>query len=249
MRELELRFQFSVSSFWYGTRNDRPETGCGKQVTHMEAEVIPAILAKTREELLHRIGLVRGLVKEIQLDIMDGVFVPNKTVGIEDLIDLPKARYEFHWMVKDPERWIEKIVGPHIHLIHVETITDFSKIEATVKNAGGTLGLAINPETPLEKLLPYADKAKRILVMTVRPGFSGQRYIYEMEHKVRKLRELYPKLDIEVDGGINNETGPHAFSSGANILAAASAIFSSTDIKSAIAELKKRAHAGCSHKH
>ncbi|MFH0737764.1 MAG: ribulose-phosphate 3-epimerase [Candidatus Micrarchaeota archaeon] len=214
----------------------------------MEAEVIPAILAKSREELLHRIGLVSGLVKEIQLDIMDGVFVPNKTVGLEDLIDLPKARYEFHWMVKDPEKWIAKTIGPHMHLVHVETITDFAKIEAAVKKAGGRLGLAINPETPLEKLLPYADKAKRILVMTVRPGFSGQRYIYEMEHKVRRLRELFPKLDIEVDGGVNNETIGHAYSSGANIIAAASALFSSPDIKSAIEGLKQRAKMGCSHK-
>ncbi|MEW6749005.1 MAG: ribulose-phosphate 3-epimerase [Candidatus Micrarchaeota archaeon] len=213
----------------------------------MEPEVIPAILVKTRAELIERIGQVLGRVKEIQLDIMDGVFVPNKTLGMESLKDLPDARYEFHWMVKDPENWIPAISGPHMHLVHVETITDFSRIEAAVKKSGGRLGLAINPETPLERLLPYVDKAKRVLVMTVRPGFSGQKYIYEMEHKVRKLRELYPSLDIEVDGGVNNETGPHAYSSGANILAAASAIFSSKDIDGAIAELKKRAIKGCSH--
>jgi ribulose-phosphate 3-epimerase len=213
----------------------------------MEAEVIPAILAKTRGELLDRIDRVRSHVKMIQIDIMDGVFVPNKTIGIGDLLDLPPGRYEFHWMVSDPENWIAKIKGNHIHLVHIETISDFSLIERVVKESGGVLGLALNPETPIERIMPYVKKAKRVLVMTVRPGFSGQKYIYEMEHKVRELRHLFPSLDIEVDGGVSDETVGHAYSSGANILAAASAIFSSSDIKGAIAELKSRAMTGCSH--
>ncbi len=207
----------------------------------MEPEVIPAILVKSRDDLLRRIAQVKGLVKEIQLDIMDGDFVPNKTIGLEELRDLPRARYEFHWMVRDPERWIEKTPGPNMHLVHIETVTDFGRIEAAVKKAGGTLGLAINPETPLETLLPFVPKARRVLIMTVHPGFSGQKYIEEMGQKIRKLRSLYPSLDIEVDGGVNLETAAHAYSAGANILAAASAIFSQPDIKSAIAALKARA--------
>jgi ribulose-phosphate 3-epimerase len=207
----------------------------------MEAEVIPAILAKNREDLLRRIGQVRGLVKEIQLDIMDGLFVPNKTVGLEDLHDLPPARYEFHWMVRDPERWITATKGPHMHLVHVETINSMDSVEDAVKESGGTLGLAINPETPLEKLLPLIPKARRVLVMTVHPGFSGQKYIMEMEGRIRKLRSLYPRLDIEVDGGVNLETVAGAYSSGANILAAASAIFSAPDLAAAIKALRARA--------
>lgn len=199
-------------------------------------------------ELLRRIGQVRGLVREIQIDIMDGDFVPNRTIGLKELVDLPAAKYEFHWMVREPEKWIERMPGPHMHLVHIETVETLDAVEAAVKRAGGRLGLAINPETPLERLLPFVPKAERVLVMTVRPGFSGQKYIYEMEHKVRKLRELFPKLDIEVDGGVNNETVGHAYSSGANLLAAASAIFASEDIKEAIAHLKERARKGCSHR-
>jgi ribulose-phosphate 3-epimerase len=210
----------------------------------MQPEVIPAILVKTREDLLLRISQVLGLVKEIQLDIMDGIFVPNKTIGLEELKDLPEAKYEFHWMVVNPEKWIEKMPGPHMHLVHVETITSFEKVEEAVKRAGGFLGLAINPETPLEKLLSYAPKAKRVLIMTVHPGFSGQKYLFGMEEKIRTLRSLYPTLDIEVDGGVNLETVSHAFSSGANILAAASAIFSSDDIPNAIRDLRRRAAGG-----
>lgn len=208
----------------------------------MKAEVVPAILVKTRKELLSRINQVLGLVKEIQIDIMDGKFVPNKTIGLGSLNDLPKASYEFHWMVFEPEKWIEKISGPNIHLVHIETITSLKIVEASVKKVGGKLGFALNPETSIDNLLPLIEKCKpvRVLVMTVHPGFSGQTYIYEMKAKIQKLRALYPKLDIEVDGGINEETAVHACAAGANILAAASAIFSADNLKNAIYNLKKK---------
>lgn len=214
----------------------------------MDAEVVPAILVKTRAELLQRISQVKGLVKEIQIDIMDGEFVPNKTIGLDELHGLPNARYEFHWMVKDPERWIQKTSGPHMHLVHIETLASaaaFDKITRAVKKTGGKLGLAINPETPLEVLVPYLDRVSRVLIMTVHPGFSGQSYIREMEKKIKKLRALRPSLDIEVDGGVNEQTISHAYAAGANVLAAASAIFSSKNIKSAIYNLKKCAVSGC----
>lgn len=211
----------------------------------MILEIIPAILVKTRGELLHKIGLVKDHVNIIQLDIMDGEFVPNKTIGLEELHDLPEAKYEFHWMVNHPEKYIEKMPGPNMHLVHVETLTDIAAVEAAVEKAGGKLGLALNPETPLEKLLPFASKAEEVLVMTVHPGFSGQKYIQEMEEKMRKLRELYPQLNIEVDGGIGLETIGRAYAAGANYLAAASAIFSTDNIKENVENLRKAALSGC----
>ncbi|NYZ73614.1 ribulose-phosphate 3-epimerase [Candidatus Micrarchaeota archaeon] len=215
----------------------------------MEPEVVPAILVKTRSDLIRSISQVRGLSKEIQIDIMDGRFVPNTTVGIEDLKDLPEARYEFHWMVNEPERWIVQVPGPHMHLVHIEAVKSFEAVEQAVKKSGGKLGIAINPETSLELALRLVPKAERVLIMTVHPGFSGQSYIREMCGKIRRLRKLYPKLDIEVDGGINNETAAHAYSCGANILAAASAIFAAKDAKKAIAGLIKSAKSGADAKH
>lgn len=246
MRE---KIAFPVSGFEFCMCHAEARAGgCGRGGgTLMDAEVIPAILVKTREDLLRRIAQVRGFVKEIQIDIMDGEFVPNKTIGLEDLFDLPEAKYEFHWMVKNPERYIERIKGPHMHLVHIEALESLGRVQDAVRKAGGRLGFAINPETPVESLLPFAPLAERVLVMTVRPGFSGQKYIYEMEHKVRELRVRFPLLDIEVDGGVNNETVNHAYKSGANILAAASAIFASDDIKAAIEGLKRRAKEGCLH--
>lgn len=211
----------------------------------MEPEIIPAILVQSREELLRRISLVKGHVRIIQIDIMDDEFVPNRTIGLEGLHDLPEANYEFHWMVKDPGKWIRGAPGPHLHLVHIETISSFEEIKDAVRESGGRLGIALNPETPLEKALPHIDDVEEVLIMTVRPGFSGQSYIQEMETKIKRLRGLHPDLNIEVDGGINKGTIGRAFAAGANYLAAASAIFDSGDIGAAVAELKKCALSGC----
>ena len=211
----------------------------------MEPEIIPAILVKDRTELLACIARVKDHVKTLQIDIMDDIFVPNKTIGLEGLKDLPEARYEFHWMVKDPVRWIEATPGNHMHLVHIETITDIKEIKDAVSKAGGRLGLAMNPDTPVESVLPHLDDVEEILVMTVHPGFSGQGYIKEMESKVKRLRELRPDMDIEVDGGINLDTIACAYAAGANLLAAASAVFKPDDTGKAVEELKRRALSGC----
>jgi ribulose-phosphate 3-epimerase len=211
----------------------------------MEPDIIPAILVKDRTELLACIARVKDHVKTIQIDIMDDIFVPNKTIGLEGLNDLPEASYEFHWMVKDPIRWIASTPGDHMHLVHIETIADFKEVKEAVSKAGGRLGLALNPDTPVESVLPHLDEVDEVLVMTVHPGFSGQGYIKEMEGKVKRLRELRPDLDIEVDGGINLDTIGCAYAAGANLLAAASAVFKPEDTGKAVEDLKRRALSGC----
>ena len=202
----------------------------------MDIEVIPAILVKSREELLAQIEKVKPTVKTVHVDIMDNIFVPNDTIGLEGLTNLPSGlSYEFHWMVNDPENWISKVPGNHLHLVHVETISDWNKIEKAL-GADGKIGLAINPPTPVEKLYPYIHnkKVEKVLFMTVNPGFSGQKYITEVESKVHDIRAKFPELEIEVDGGINPETSERASEAGANILAASSAIFMAKSIPEAV---------------
>ncbi len=211
----------------------------------MELEIIPAILVKDREELLRRIALVKDHVNIIHIDIMDNEFVPNKTVGLESLHDLPEANYGFHWMVNNPEKWIEATPGPYLHLVHIETVSSFEAVKAAVSRAGGRLGLALNPDTPLDSVLPHLGEVEEVLVMTVHPGFSGQKYIQDAESKIRKLRELHPGLNIGADGGINKQTIGRAYAAGANYLAAASAIFENEDIGKAVKELKECAQSGC----
>lgn len=212
----------------------------------MKAEIIPAILVYSRAELLQKIHRVKPFVKSIQIDVMDGVFVKNITLDARHLGGLPEGvSYEFHWMVEQPERSIRMVKGNHLHIVHVETLKSIANVEAAVKSSGGRLGVAINPETPLEKALPYAKKAERVLVMTVNPGYSGQKYLEGVEDKIRELRRAFKDKEIEVDGGINKGTAYRAAAAGADKIAAASAIFNSFSIEKAINELRESAEKGC----
>lgn len=216
----------------------------------MEPEIIPAILAYDRNELLDKIRKVKPYVKTVQIDIMDGVFVPNITLPLREMKGLPDdVEYEFHWMIEQPERYITEINGKHTHIVHYEVISfdedGFEKAAKAVKKTGGRLGIAINPGTSLEDALPYLKKVDYILVMSVRPGFSGQEYRPSIEEKVSKLRKMFKKKDIEVDGGLNNKTAYSAAAAGANKIAAASAIFAAFEIGAAIKELQESAKKGC----
>ncbi|MFA5049547.1 MAG: ribulose-phosphate 3-epimerase [Candidatus Micrarchaeia archaeon] len=212
----------------------------------LNLEVIPAILVKTKEEFINNINKVKDYVKEIHIDVMDNKFVPNYTIKPEEIKELPNGvLYEFHWMVENQIEWIEKTKGNHLHQIHIETIKDnWMEIIKAVKKAGGRLCLTLNPSTPVNKIEPYIKDAQRILVMCVVPGYSHQKYIEAMEDKIRYLREKYPKLEIEVDGGINFETIKRAASAGADKFVSCSAIYSSSNIKEAIEKLKENANEG-----
>jgi len=213
----------------------------------MSLEVIPAILVKDREELLQRIAVVSPHVRAVHIDVMDNIFVPNKTIGLESFTDLPKnVEYEFHWMVENPESYIEKLPGPYLHIVHVEAVKNWDAVHSAIKKAGGNLGIAFNPATPTGKIEPLVKKAKRILAMTVIPGFDGQKYMAEVEHKIRELRSKFPKIEIEVDGGISAETAVRAVKAGADKLAASSAIFKKEDKKHAIEMILQSAE-GVSH--
>jgi ribulose-phosphate 3-epimerase len=217
-------------------------------VRDLSLEVIPAILVKTREELLEHISRVCAYVKTIHIDVMDNKFVPNLTIGPKELQDLPPGlKYEIHWMVQKPEEWIAQVKGPHMHIVHVEAVENWEKIVATVKRNGGKLGISLSPETAIERIKLYLNEVEKILVMSVRPGFYGQKYMPEVEAKIRKLRKMMPKAEIEVDGGINPETGMRAAAAGANNLAAASAIFTKEDAGKAVEELKIALKRGWEH--
>jgi len=208
----------------------------------MEPEIIPAILVKRREDLVERISRVKGLVSSVHIDVMDNEFVPNKTVGPEDFSNLPAGvTYEFHWMVKNPEDWIARTKGKHLHVVHIEAVEDWAAIKAACQKSGGKLGIAISPATPLTKLEPVMNDVSRILVMSVTPGFDGQKYIQQVEGRISELKRRYPKIEIEVDGGISPATAGRARAAGADKLAAASAIYSQPDARKAIEEIRKAA--------
>ncbi|MEM4359153.1 MAG: hypothetical protein QXT45_01330 [Candidatus Bilamarchaeaceae archaeon] len=202
-----------------------------------EIEVLPAILSKDRKDMMKKVELVASYVKTIHIDMMDGKFVPNKTLSTEETaVVLPQNKsYVFHWMVEKPEEEIRKLwrlAQANVNVVHVEVLNE--KRWDTLKRMGIKLGIAINPETPLLQLAPYIHEVDYFLVMFVHPGFSNQKYIQEVERKLADLRIAKPNADIEVDGGINPETAARAVAAGANKLAAASAIFLHDNIKEAI---------------
>jgi ribulose-phosphate 3-epimerase len=208
----------------------------------MDLEVIPAILVKDRAELLRRIESVSPHVRAVHIDVMDEKFVPNKTVGPDSFANLPKnVEYEFHWMVENPQEYIAKVPGPHLHLVHIESVKDWHAVEVALEKSGGKLGIAFNPATPTEQVLIALEKTNRVLAMTVVPGFDGQKYIPDVEEKISRLRTRNPELEIEVDGGIGPKTAGRAAKAGANKLAAASAIFKCEDKKRAIEDILRTA--------
>lgn len=183
----------------------------------------------------------------IHLDVMDGVFVPNLTFGapvIRALRPVTTCPFDVHLMVTHPERYLSVMseAGADLITIHYEATDDPESALKQIKKMGKMSGIALKPGTPIDSVFPLLTYADLVLVMTVEPGFGGQKLIPECLEKVRILRQYCEgagiSVRIEVDGGINSETAGHAVSSGAEILVAGSAVFSQKDRAAAIRSLR-----------
>ncbi|ESP03050.1 hypothetical protein LOTGIDRAFT_230485 [Lottia gigantea] len=166
----------------------------------------------------------------LHLDVMDGHFVPNLTFGhpvVKCLRPkLPNVCFEMHMMVQDPEKWVDPVAdaGGNLYSFHYEATKDVDLCIRKIKEAGMKVGLGINPPTDVNVVLPYIDKVDLILIMTVNPGFGGQKFMPECMSKVETLREKYKNLDIEVDGGVGPDTIQQCADAGANVIVSGSAI-------------------------
>jgi ribulose-phosphate 3-epimerase len=204
-------------------------------------EIVPAILEKTAEDLKQRVKEVEPFVKRVQIDIMDGIFVPNKTVQPEDLKDFKTdLMKEAHLMVDDNEKYAEDFLNLDFDMIivHYESCKDIPGIIKKVKDRGKKIAIAINPPTPLSAITDYLDELDMVLIMTVNPGFSGQSFDPGVMPKIRELRNMRKDLDIQVDGGIKVGTVKQAAEAGANIFASCSGIFKFEDKGEAVEALK-----------
>ena len=203
-------------------------------------KIIPAIIAKTQKELAERIRLVEDFVDLIQLDIMDGKFVPNDSINFN--FELPKINsfFEAHLMIEKPEKWIEKNYRKaDTFLVHYESCYDPSEIIKLVKNNNKRVGFVLNPETSIDKIEKYIYKIDQVLIMTVKPGFYGSPFLHEMLDKISDLRKKSPDLDIDVDGGITDKTIGLVNKAGANMFVSGSYIVKSKNVENAIDSLKK----------
>ena len=197
----------------------------------MENKIIPAIIATNQEELNTRINKVKNNFSILQLDVMDGKFVPTHSLDFDFILPETNCRYEAHLMVSNPEEWIEKNHQiADVILVHIQSAEEPEKIIDLVKNKGKKIGFVLNPETPIEKIKPYLDQIDEVLVMTVNPGYYGSKFLPEALDKVKVLSELKPNLEIEVDGGIDDKTIKQAYESGANLFISGSYLQKSEDL-------------------
>lgn len=196
--------------------------------------IVPVINVKTQEKFKERIRQVNEFKGTLQIDIADGKFTAWKNWNSpQELKNIKKDShlFELHLMVYNPEvvlpLWLE--TKPQRIIVHLEAIKNFDYLYSSCQKKIVELGLAINPETNTEKLLPYLNlkKINFVLVLGVSPGPSGQKFHWYVLDKISWLRKKYPKLVIEIDGGVNQEIALTAVKAGANVLAIGSAIFDS----------------------
>jgi len=209
-----------------------------------EILIAPSILSADFGKLNAEIKEVEELADLIHIDVMDGVFVRNITLGNAVLKKIKTAKpLDVHLMIAEPEKYVGEFAkaGAKIISFHVEATENPAKTIDLIKKAGARPALAVKPGTGLDTIEPYLGLVDFVLLMTVEPGFPAQEFMDSVLPKIRKLRELAPGIDIEVDGGINPETAAKAVEAGANVLVAGNAIFGEKDRKQAILRLKKAA--------
>lgn len=210
-------------------------------------EIAPSILSADFGRLAEEISAIEaGGAKILHFDVMDGRFVPNITIGLPVLESIRKAtklRIDAHLMIEEPSRYAAKFVaaGANMVSVHVEADWHLHRTLTAIREAGGQAGVAINPGTSLtsiEELLPFADF---IVLMSVNPGFGGQKFIPTSIDKLRRLRSMIDernlKVRIEIDGGIVAANVAKAVEAGAEIIVAGSAVFSEGKPTEAVREL------------
>lgn len=206
----------------------------------MKKIVVPAVIAKDQEELEGILEKIPGNTDLIQLDIMDGHFVPNHSLDFDFRLPRGKFTYEAHLMVRNPDKWIESF-GERMDTIiaHFESPATSPAVIKRIKDIGKKAALALNPETEVEQIPGYLDALDQVLIMTVNPGFYGSPFLPEVLTKITKLRQIRPELDIEVDGGIKPETIVRVDQAGANLFVSGSYLIKSDNMQDRINALYK----------
>jgi ribulose-phosphate 3-epimerase len=204
-------------------------------------EIVPSILSADFAKLADEIAVVESAgVQMVHLDIMDGHFVPNITIGPPVIAKLRKhsrLAFDAHLMISEPARYAEAFAqaGADNITFHIEASDGPDKIIDQIHALGCTAGISLNPETPVEAIERVARLCDMVLVMTVHPGFGGQVFIDEAARKIVEIRRIVgPRIRVEVDGGIDSRTAPIVVSYGADTLVAGNAIFGQPDRVAAV---------------
>lgn len=215
----------------------------------MDIKISPSMLASDYANLEKELNKCKnGGADLIHLDVMDGHFVPNISIGapvIKAMKGVCQIPFDVHLMISNPLDYIDDFAdaGADIITFHTECDSDIDKTVDKILSNGCKAALAVKPNTPIDEVYPYLDRLSMVLVMTVEPGFGGQSFMESTMPKIKALREKCPDIDIQVDGGINLETVKIAGRAGANVFVAGSAVFKSDDPAKTIGALKENARA------
>ncbi|TKC18619.1 ribulose-phosphate 3-epimerase [Robertmurraya kyonggiensis] len=212
-------------------------------------KIAPSILSADFSKLGEEIKDVeRGGAELIHVDVMDGHFVPNITIGpliVDAIRPVTKLPLDVHLMIENPDQYIEAFAkaGADYITVHVEVCRHLHRTIQNIKSHGIKAGVVLNPATPVSSIEHIIEEIDMVLLMTVNPGFGGQKFISSVVPKIRQVKELAEakglNIDIEIDGGVNTETAKLCTDAGATILVAGSAVYDKADRKLAIEELKR----------
>ncbi|MDC3412900.1 ribulose-phosphate 3-epimerase [Terrihalobacillus insolitus] len=209
-------------------------------MTKIAPSILSADFSILKEEIM---DVEKGGADYIHVDVMDGQFVPNITIGplivksIRPVTDLP---FDVHLMIENPDRYVQQFAdaGATIISVHQEACVHLHRTIQLINRAGVKSGVVLNPATPVETIKPILPEVDLVLLMTVNPGFGGQTFLDMVLPKIKKVaewkKELGLSFEIEVDGGVNPETAPLCMEAGANVLVAGSAVFNKNDRAKAI---------------
>ncbi|ART76303.1 ribulose-phosphate 3-epimerase [Sutcliffiella horikoshii] len=211
-------------------------------------KIAPSILSADFANLGKDIlDVEQGGADYIHIDVMDGHFVPNITIGpliVEAVRPITKLPLDVHLMIENPDAYIADFAkaGADIISVHVEACRHLHRTIQHIKSQGVKAGVVINPATPVESIIPILNDVDMVLLMTVNPGFGGQAFIHDVLPKIKQVASLAEErglsIDIEVDGGVNPETAKLCVDAGANVLVAGSAIYNKEDRKQAISSIR-----------
>jgi ribulose-phosphate 3-epimerase len=211
-------------------------------------KIAPSILSANFARLGEDIKDVeRGGADYIHVDVMDGHFVPNITIGpliVEAIRPVTKLPLDVHLMIENPDQYVEAFAkaGADIITVHVEACTHLHRTIQQIKSKGLKAGVVLNPHTPVSVIEHVLEEIDLVLLMTVNPGFGGQSFIYSVLPKIKQVASMIEErklqVEIEVDGGVNPETAKLCIEAGANVLVAGSAIYNQKDRSQAIAKIR-----------
>jgi ribulose-phosphate 3-epimerase len=208
-------------------------------------KIIPAILTKDLSDLENKLKELQGLTEWVQIDIADGKFVNNTSIKLKKLqkVNLRKKFiFEVHLMVVEPEKYFplcQKIGAKRVDF-HFEAVKNLKATLDETKKFNFENYIAVNPETPIKKIEPYLNDVDGVLILSVKPGFQGGKFIPQTLKKIKRLKKIMPQFKVEIDGGINLENIEMIAQSGADYLVIGSGLFQSKNIKERLKEFKQK---------